>query len=326
MCPPMTWWTFLLIRFLFLDPTVPAPEPIITGAYVQLNELLALRYRRPGNADPAARVMGNQAGVRISKLRGRGIDFSEVRAYQPGDDVRTIDWRVTARKNKPHTKVFREERERLTLLVIDQTQSMFFGSQLRLKSVAAAEAAALCAWQALAHNDRVGGMVIGNTEHIIHKPYRNVKSVARLLGDLTRQNQSLHRGAATQSLPHLIEALSQLRRLARRNYRICFISDFEPMGDHWRDAFRDLGRHNEVIALRIFDPLERELPPADSYTVTDGAERWQFHAGNSHLRTQYRQRFDDHQERFVKVCEQTMASYQFVPTNEALAMNRGWFL
>ena len=324
---PTMWWTFSSIRSLFLDRTVAAAlEPIITGAYVELNDLLALRYRRPGNADPTARVMGNQAGIRVSKLRGRGIDFSEVRAYQPGDDVRTIDWRVTARKNKTHTKVFREERERLTLLVVDQTQSMFFGSQIRLKSVAAAEAAALCAWQALAHNDRVGGMVIGNTEHIIHKPYRNVKSVARLLGDLTRQNRSLKRCAAYQSLPHLIEALAQLRRLARRNYRICFISDFEPMGDHWRDAFRDLGRRNEVIALRIFDPLERELPPADSYTVTDGTERWQFHAGNSRLRSQYRQRFDDHQDRFVKVCEQTMATYQFVPTNEALAMHRGWFL
>lgn len=312
-------------RSLCLDRTVAAPEPILTGPYVELNDLLALRYRRTNTTDPAARVMGNQAGIRISKLRGRGIDFSEVRAYQPGDDVRTIDWRVTARKNKPHTKVFREERERLTLLVVDQTQSMFFGSQIRLKSVAAAEAAALCAWQALSHNDRVGGMVIGNSGHLIHKPYRNVKSVARLLGDLTRQNQSLRRGGAHQSLTQLADALAQLRRLARRNYRICFISDFEPMGDHWRDAFRELGRHNEVIALRIYDPLERELPPSDSYTVTDGVDRWQFHAGNSRLRSQYRQRFDDHQSQFQRVCEQTMAAYQFVPTNESLALNRGWF-
>lgn len=294
-------------------------EPILTGAFVTPGDLLKLRYRRHAAPAQSARVMGNQAGNRLSKQRGRGIDFSEVRTYQPGDDVRTIDWRVTARKNKPHTKVFREERERLTLLVVDQTQSMFFGSEIRLKSVAAAELAGLCAWQALAHNDRVGGMIIGNESYAVHKPYRNVKSVARFLGDLARMNQALSRGAAHPEPAHYVDALAQIRRLAHSNYRIYFISDFQGGGDHWRDTFRALSRHNEVIAVRIFDPLERELPPADSYTVTDGETRLQFHAGNPRLRLRYSERFESHDELLKRMCEQTLVAYRSFPTNLPLS-------
>lgn len=300
------------------------PEPILRGAYVELSDLLTLRYRRMSTLQNSAKVMGTQAGNRLSKMRGRGIDFSEVRAYQAGDDVRTIDWRVTARKNKPHTKIFREERERLTLVVVDQTQGLFFGSQVRLKSVAAAETAALCAWQALNHNDRVGGMIIGNTNRVIHKPYRSVKSVARYLGDLARLNQSLQRGGTPPRPDHFVEAISQIRRLARSNYRIYFISDFQPMADHWRDAFRSLSQHNEVIALKIYDPLEAELPPADSYTVTDGTDRWQFHSGNSKLRHRYHERFEDQTARFVTVCDHTMVGYRMIPTHQPLSMVAGW--
>lgn len=301
-----------------------AEEAILRGAYVELGDLLKLRYRRLPAPPQSARVMGNQAGNRLSKLRGRGIDFSEVRTYQPGDDVRTIDWRVTARKNKPHTKVFREERERMTLIVVDQTQSMFFGSQVRLKSVAAAELAALGAWQALNHNDRVGGMIIGNESYAAHKPYRSVKSVARFLGDLTRMNQSLNRGSPHPQPAHYSEALAQIRRLAHSNYRIYFISDFRPIGDHWRDAFRSLSRHNEVVAIQVYDPLEQELPPADSYTVTDGSNRLQFHTGNDRLRTHYQQRFQTHEERLQEICGQTLVDYRAVPTDQPMTRLPGW--
>ncbi|MGD8417241.1 MAG: DUF58 domain-containing protein [Pseudomonadales bacterium] len=301
-----------------------ADEPILHGAYVALDDLFRLRYRRLPAPSHTARVMGSQAGSRLSKLRGRGIDFSEVRAYQPGDDVRTIDWRVTARKNKPHTKVFREERERLTLIVVDQTQSMFFGSEVRLKSVAAAELAALGAWQALQHNDRVGGIVIGNDAYAAHKPYRNVKSVARFLGDLVKMNTALARGGTHPSKDHFARALGQIRRLARNNYRIYFISDFQPLGDHWREAFRSLSRHNEVIAIRVFDPLESELPPADSYTVTDGAHRLQFHAGNPRLRERYHSRFVTQEEHLKTICQQTLVDYVSVPTSEPIVRLPGW--
>ena len=269
-------------------------------------------------------MVGSHGGNRLSKLRGRGIDFSEVRQYQPGDDIRTIDWRVTARKNKPHTKVFREERERLTLVVVDQTQSMFFGSQVRLKSVAAAEVAATAAWQALNHNDRVGGMIIGNDAATIHKPHRSVKAVARLLADLARFNQALAPRAGHADDNNREENLAQLRRLAHTNYRIYLISDFQPMDDYWHDTFRALARHNEVIAVRIYDPLERELPPADRYTVTDGMTRWQFHTGNRKLRERYRDRFDAHEAEFKSICKLTKVRYRPLPTNEPVGHLARW--
>jgi uncharacterized protein (DUF58 family) len=291
---------------------------------VDLEDLLAIRYRPSNLKGKSPPVVSSQGGNRLSKLRGRGIDFSEVRAYQPGDDVRTIDWRVTARKNKPHTKVFREERERLTLVVVDQSQSMFFGSQVRLKSVAAAEVAATAAWVALNHNDRVGGMIIGNDQVAIHKPHRNVKAVARLLADVARFNRALAPAGLKVQGNNLNDGLAQLRRLAHTNYRIYLISDFQPMGDHWRDTFRALSRHNEVIAVRVFDPLEQELPPADRYTVTDGLSRWQFHTGDAQLRQHYHNRFQAHEAEFKSICQRTRVRYRPLPTNEPLGHLAMW--
>jgi uncharacterized protein (DUF58 family) len=272
----------------------------------------------------APTVVSARGGTRLSKHRGRGIDFSEVRPYQPGDDVRTIDWRVTARKNVVHTKVFREERERLTLVVVDQTQSMFFGSHLRLKSVAAAEYAALAAWRSIRHNDRVGGVIIGNDELAIHKPYRNVKPLARFLGDLSRLNRALTPGTPPPGRQHLADALMRVRRLARSHYRVYIISDFEPVGDHWRDTFRALARHNEVVAIRVYDPLERELPPADRYTVTDGRERWQFDAGDRRFREHYRHRFDAAARTFETLCRNTRVATASLSTDDNVQQAVGW--
>jgi uncharacterized protein (DUF58 family) len=305
-------------------PTKRAGDEILRGAYVELNDLLALRFRPLAEPRVAPTVVSARGGTRLSRQRGRGIDFSEVRLYQPGDDVRAIDWRVTARKNVPHTKVFREERERLTLIVVDQSQSMFFGSRERLKSVAAAELAALAAWRCIRHNDRVGGIIIGNDTVAIHRPYRNIKLLARYLGDLTRFNRSLHAGAPLPEQRHFSDALLRVRRLARAHYRIYFISDFVQAGEAWRDTFRTLARHNEVVAIRVFDPLERELPPAARYTVTDGRERWQFDSGNRQLRERYRARFDSEQADFETLCRNSNVAAAALPTDANVQRTVGW--
>jgi uncharacterized protein (DUF58 family) len=296
----------------------------IRGAYVDVGDLLALRFRPLTEPRVAPAVVSARGGTRLSKQRGRGIDFSEVRPYQPGDDVRSIDWRVTARKNVVHTKVFREERERLTLVVVDQTQSMFFGSRQRLKSVAAAEFAALAAWRAIRHNDRVGGVIIGNDALSIHKPYRNIKPLARFLGDLSRFNRNLVPGTPAAGAAGMAEALLRVRRLARSHYRIYFVSDFEPVGEHWREAFRALARHNEVVAIRVYDPLERELPPADRYSVTDGRERWQFDAGDRHFRERYRQRFDRARSEFETLCRNKRVITASLSTTDDVQQAVGW--
>ena len=290
--------------------------PVLTGAYVGLSDLLALRVRPAKTRRHAVLRRSPKAGARTSRLRGRGVDFAEVRPYQPGDDVRSIDWRVTARKNRPHTKVFREERERPVLIVVDQTQTMFFGSRVRLKSVAAAELAASAAWRAMAHHDRVGGAVIGNWRVAIHKPLLGTKAVARLLGDVAQENQALNRSSALVGAEHYANSLLQIRRLVRTGYQILAISDFRTAPQAWRGMVQALARHNDLTLLRVADPLERELPPSDQYRVTDGRAHAQFHTGERRLRRLYRARFDQHEEALRTLCETWAVRYIPVMTDE----------
>lgn len=271
------------------------------GAYVSAQGLLSLRgidnrrRRRVSQAHTAA-------GALTARQRGRGVDFAEVRAYQAGDDVRTIDWRVTARTNEPHTKVFREERERPTLICVDQSQSMFFGSRGRLKSVLAAELAARHAWQALAMGDRVGSIVIDNKSTRVQKPKRSARHVARLLGDVADANQQLtrHTQASDDRRP-LLDALRTAHQLAPSGHRVIVISDFgalqtdvvndQASDQQWREVLIALARHNDTIAEVLTDPLESALPLRDPAAVTDGANRLEFDAGNAALRERYSEQF-----------------------------------
>lgn len=264
---------------------------VLTGAYVDGRDLLALRYRRIGAPEQGARQLGRQAGLKLSRQKGRGVDFAEVRLYEPGDDVRTIDWRVTARKQKVHTKIFREERERPVLFLVDQSQSLFFGSRVRLKSVAAAEAAGLLAWQTLGDHDRVGGLVVGNHRYAVHRPFRSLRPVARFLYDVATFNRELLR-SGTAERKVLEEAMLALRRLVHTGYRIVLISDFATHLDLWEALVHAVAKHNRVALVHVIDPLEAELPPADLYAVTDGQSRFQFDSADPQLRSTYRARFE----------------------------------
>ncbi len=294
----------------------------LTGAYVEAHALFAFRHLRTFDSGRSVKVLGAQSGLRLSKQKGRGVDFAEVRLYEPGDDVRSIDWRVTARKARPHTKVFREERERPTLILCDQTQSLFFGSRLRLKSVAAAEIAARLAWQTLHENDRVGGLVVGNDSYAVHKPKRSLKHTARYLGDVAAYNQRLARGG--DALPaNLSEALLALRRLAHTGFRIVLISDFATQASQWQDAVQSLARRNQLTVIQIFDPLEVELPEADLYTVTDGHTRLRVNTGEGRLRAHYRQSFAERSDMLDALCAHRAIRLVRIATNEPEPALRG---
>jgi len=300
-----------------VSSTTPGLAPaVLTGAYVTLDQLLALRHKAVAQSTSVPpRVVGNQAGLKLSKIKGRGVDFAEVRAYQPGDDIRSIDWRVTARKNKPHTKIFREERERPSLIVVDQSQNMFFGSKLRLKSVVAAELAARIAWQNLAAGDRVGGVVIGNDNQHVHRPYRTTKALARLLNDVALFNNKLERSQIDPAAS-IHEGMLRVRRLTHTNYRIFVLSDFSGELEGWRENLHQLARHNQVVVVHIHDPLEEQLPPADHYVVTDGVDRLQFYTGDRALRARYAERFHQHTEALKSLCAHQAMLYIGIQTND----------
>ena len=301
-------------------------EPrLLRGAFVDLTDLIALRGVPLPIRTHAAIASGPHGGSRLSRQRGRGVDFAEVRLYQPGDDVRSIDWRVTARKARPHTKVYREERERPTLIVVDQCRSMFFGSKIRLKSVAAAECAALLAWHAVDSGDRVGGLVFDDEVDYPFKPFRNVRAVVRFLNQVQRSNRALGGlgDGAARPQRRLSAVLEHLVRVARNGFRVYLISDFAGFDAQDEQQLRRLARHNSVVMVQISDPLEQELPPPDRYTVTDGRTRNVLTTDDNVARTRYHEAFSALTRALEAACLATHSQLIMLSTNEAAAARLG---
>ena len=286
--------------------------PALTGAYSSLEQLLALRHLRTRAL--RRRAHGRRAGMHESRRKGRGIDLDEVREYQPGDDARYIDWRVTARKAHAHIRVFREERELPTLIVVDQTRSMFFGSVARLKSVAAAEAAALTAWRALEAGDRVGGVVVGETELATFRPHRSSIAVGRFLAAVAKANRALSTAPATpDSLQRLAETLA---RLAPANQRVVVISDFSAK-QVWLDAVTPLASRNATSFVAIFDPLEQRLPAVRrAFNVSDGLRRIRFDAHRG--ADDYQRRFDHRMDLLAAHCQGAGINLTTVATGDPI--------
>jgi uncharacterized protein (DUF58 family) len=267
------------------------------GAYAQLNDLIALRFpAKQLKLGRRNRALSHLAGPIKSNFRGRGIDFEEVRSYQPGDDIRSIDWRVTARTGSAHTKLFREERERPVMVVVDQRSSMFFGSSHCFKSVLAGQLASLLAWSALLGGDRVGGLVFNELEHREIRPRRSRKTVLTLLSQIASYNSALPLGApATPDSFALM--LSNLRRIARPGSSLFLLSDFRgASGERAREHLFELAKHTELTAIACADPLESELPRAGRYAVTNGSERSELHTGDRQLRRLYSSRLQQQRE------------------------------
>jgi uncharacterized protein (DUF58 family) len=289
------------------------------GPYCSLKQLMALRWSvRYLNLPKAKRASRPQSGLHHSRFRGRGMEFSEVRMYQPGDDVRSIDWRVTARRQKPHTKLFNEERERPLLIVCDQSQSQFFGSHLTFKSVRAAETAALFAWTALDHNDRVGGIVYSEKGHQEVKPSRNRKSIMRLLNGISEFNQALNiTEPKTEPSFHFNDALVETIRLTKPGTLLVIISDFRHINEDSEKLLTKLAKHNELLMLRTSDPIEQQLPPPGFYPVSNGNETLVIDSQSIEARKNYASWAAQQEEDLASLCIRLKAPYLDISTQEA---------
>jgi uncharacterized protein (DUF58 family) len=267
------------------------------GAHVQLADLIALRFpARQLRITRKSRALSVLAGPNKSNFRGRGIDFEEVRRYQPGDDIRTIDWRVTARTDNAHTKIFQEERERPVLVVIDQRNSMFFGSSHCFKSVLAAQLASLFAWSALDNGERVGGLVFNDAGHREIRPRRSRKNVLALLSQVDSYNQLLPLDPIEQG-PDFADMLANLRRIARPGSSLFIVSDFRGAANgHAQEHLYQLAQHTEITAVSCSDPLEQELPRAGRYAVTDGQERSELATTDRRLRQAYQNSWEEREQ------------------------------
>jgi len=250
----------------------PTSSKATPGVYVDLDDLIRIQFSsRDFSFKPQQPVSSVLSGRYGSRLRGRGLDFSELRRYLPGDDIRTMDWKVTARTRSPHVRVYTEEKDRAVLLLVDQRQNMFFGTRDRLKSVTAAELAALGAWRALAVGDRVGAVVFNDTDVVEFRPRRSRQTVMQILGEVVRQNHALAADRTVESNPgQLNRVLERARILAPHDVLVITISDGFGTDATTERLSAGLVEHNDLLALLVHDPLRLD-PRGPRMTVSDGS-------------------------------------------------------
>lgn len=241
------------------------------------------------------RVNSLQTGAYVSHFRGRGMEFDESRPYQPGDDPRNIDWRVTARSSEAYTKLFREERERPVLIMTDLRSNMHFATKGCFKSVNAARAAALLAWAAHHRGDRLGGLVFGDTRHRELRPRLGRQAALRYVHELVTHPDwanSADKGALDEE-PPLTQAMAMLRRVAHPGSLVIIVSDFIGLSRAAKSYLTGIARHNEVLAVFLSDPLERQLPPPGRYRLVSHEEEMAIDTYARGARADYRHAFEE---------------------------------
>jgi uncharacterized protein (DUF58 family) len=272
---------------------------------IDLDDLVLLKADARGfSLLPRQPVASLLSGRYTSRLRGRGLAFEELRHYQQGDDIRTMDWRATARLRSPHVRVFSEERERPVLLVTDQRTPMFFGSRRAMKSVAAAETTALAAWAALRAGDRVGGMVFNEREIIDLPPHRSQSNVLRLLHEVSRMNHELAASPPPAGKVTIDDALEAALRRAKHDHLVVIISDLDGAGPQTESLATRLAAHNDVIVIAIYDPLGASLQARPGMIAATPQGHLALHPSGAFataFQQAFAERLDDWQQIFRKL-------------------------
>lgn len=262
----------------------------------------------------SASIRAQFNGQYLSTFKGRGMEFDESRPYQPGDDIRSMDWKVTARTGKAYSKVFREERERPVLLWVDYRQPMFFGTQQHFKSVLAAKIAALLAWSTAHHGDRLGGLIFSETSHIELRPSRGKSASLHFIKQLAQHSAW---GPSTDTTEHkksAADALNRLQRVNKPGSLIFLISDFRNMDEKSWSQISQLNRHSDIILISINDPLEQQLPPAGNYRISNGKEELNLNTYSKKQRQAYQSRFLNQQLQLQNTCRKQGMHYLNIST------------
>ena len=253
--------------------------------WIGLPELLALRHTPFGSWFQFGGDI-RSGPAQLAPLRARGMEFDEVRAWQPGDDPRHMHWKATARTGRPYTKLYHEESERPTVVCADLGARMHFATVGVFKSVLAARVAMMIAWAAVAARDRVSGLVLSPAGLDITPPLPGRRGAQRLARALAGAFLSAG-GAGGRA--ELIDAVPALQRHAPSGSRLVLVSDF--MGAGCIDAARRLAAHRPLLIVRLYDPLDRDLPPPGRYSVRDGRGEAVFHTGEDAARRRWQDDF-----------------------------------
>ncbi len=264
---------------------------------VNRDDLIALRAAARGlTLKPRHSGGSTLSGAHQSRFRGRGMDYLESRHYQPGDDVRNFDWRVTARTGQPHIKLYVEEREKPVVVLVDLSASMSMASQGVFKSVMAARVAALLGWVAAAQGDRIGGLVYRSSdEYFSLKPQGGRRGILRLIDQLTRLGQP-HTDFTSEQSGLTLNKLQGVAQMTRPGSQLIIISDFYYLDTQSREYLQRLQQHNNIMAIQIVDPLELSAPPTGEYGISDGVSSWRMNLDSSRQQRQLEQVLHNRQQ------------------------------
>ncbi len=274
--------------------TMPINNKYPKDVFTSLRELLGME-QYAHNFSLLARkqkVKSILGGRHASQLRGRGLDFEEVRQYVKGDDIRNIDWKVTARTQTTHTRVFSEEKEKPALIVVDQSKSMFFGSVAKTKSVVAAELAAITAFRILKQGDRVGGVVFADNGIDILLPKRDRRNILRFLEKIVTRNRELKQSNPIIFEDALHQAISKITNIVTHDFLIIIIGDFIRYSPKVVKFISQVAQHNDVILAKITDPLESDIP-AQKFIAGDSQHQISVDGTGRQLRNKFHDGFEN---------------------------------
>ena len=300
-----------------ISPIETEPVTGIERVEPQLRDLMGLAAYAPALPTWSRSIRAPQSGRHLSTLRGRGMEYDESRPYQPGDDIRHLDWRVTARTGKPHTKLFREERERPVFLCVDYRSSMFFATRGVFKAVQAARAASILAWRAQQNGDRVGGLVFSDHDHHEQPPRRGKWAAIqwlKLLADEAPQYRLA--SAANRQDRSLADAMTRLRRIARPGSLIFILSDFRAFNDACKTELVRLTGHTDMAFIAIHDAMEAEFPDAiDRAAISDDRRTIRLADISATQRAGYAQQFTQRMDVVKQYCSDHRLLYTTLETS-----------
>jgi len=282
---------------------------------ISLNELIALSGAVTGMSLHSRRIRGRHNGQYLTQIKGRGMEFDESRPYQPGDDVRNIDWRVTARTGDAYSKLFREERERPVLLSVDARASMFFATRGRFKSVIAAEFTAMLAWMAHRDGDRVGGEIFNGRQHTEFRPRRGKQNVLRMLQALAGLTYPVQHNENEQG--NLDAALGRIQRIAHPGSLVCIVSDFRGLEAAAESQLVQIARHNEIILIQLYDWLETRLPDRGQYRLGSADKVISFNAANKKFKAEYMHHYQSRLEKLQQLSRRYGLTWLQCATDES---------
>lgn len=276
---------------------------------ITTSELISLANKSQGVSLRYGMIRSAQSGDHKSFLKGRGMEYDESRLYLRGDDVRNIDWRVTARTGKAHTKLFKEEHEQPVHLWVDYRDSMFFATRGKLKSVIATELASIFAWATSRQGDRVGGVLFSDRVRHELKPQHGKSAVLHLIRKMVEHPAWERKGNIKRIMKRSWAALHSLRRIVRPGSLVILISDFRGFDDKMYSYLLKLCKHNDVVIVHVYDRMEVSLPSPGLYRLTDGVSEFELNTNNKKLADDYKRKFIEHKNELLKIARLNNINY-----------------